>query len=168
MAAKLGTSAVSLKLGSQSVNAYLGGTLVTPPVGINLYYNAAVDNDWATLGNWWQDASHTVSAAALPTTADSVFIDGYVATNSGAAASVANLQSGADVGAIDISITVSGTATLGSPLNSTGTIVGSATFLDGTYNSGNVTGTATFNGSACNAGGTAGTFVPDPPPACPE
>jgi hypothetical protein len=39
---------------------------------MNLYYNAAVDNDWNTLGNWWQDDQFTVPADALPTSADDV------------------------------------------------------------------------------------------------
>jgi len=46
---------------------------------MNLFYNAAVDNDWNTLGNWWQDDQFTVPADSLPTSADDVqlFVSNY-------------------------------------------------------------------------------------------
>lgn len=37
-------------------------------IEMKLYYNGAVNSDWATLGNWWTDAACTVAASALPTT----------------------------------------------------------------------------------------------------
>lgn len=166
MAAKLGSTDVSFRLGATTpAKVYLGSeevwTAVTPRT---LYFVDADDNDWANLNNWFDDPAEGIFASSLPTAADSVVITGYVGTNSGDAASVANLESAADTGTIDISVTVSGLATLGSPLN--GTIIGSATFIGSAYLTGTVTGTATFTDSACNLGGTAGTFVPDPPPSC--
>ena len=39
-----------------------------------LYYNAAVDTDWNTLGNWWNDAVFADPALALPTAGDDLEI----------------------------------------------------------------------------------------------
>jgi hypothetical protein len=41
---------------------------------MTLYFNAAVDNDWGELGNWWQDQDCTIPASALPAPTDDVVI----------------------------------------------------------------------------------------------
>lgn len=56
----------------------------------NLYFNGAVDNNWATLGNWWLDAGGSVPAANLPTSVDDVQIvsGATVSSNSGSVPTV--------------------------------------------------------------------------------
>jgi hypothetical protein len=61
------------------------------------YFNAAVDNEWTELGNWWTDADCTVPATSLPTSADDVVVkpmlNGYgFHTNSGSAPTIASLS----------------------------------------------------------------------------
>jgi hypothetical protein len=182
MAIKLGNTAASLYLGSTPVAAYLGGTQVYSAAA-TLYFNAAVDNDWAEVGNWWLDDEHTQAAERLPAAADSAVVTSEVYSNSGdeAIVSFLTVNSGSD---FEVSVTVTGLATFLSSSGNKETITGNATFNDSSVNNGTVTGNATFNdssvnnaagtvsgtatftGSACNDGGTAGTFVPDPPPSC--
>ena len=166
MAAKLGANDAAFRLGNQAVSVYLGAVAVYAP-GITLYFDGAVDGDWAELGNWWLDDEHTVAATALPTAADSVVVasGAQVGSNSGSEPTVVNLT-GTDI-IVDIDTTITGTATFSGFSSMYGTLTGNATFNGGSALGGTVTGTATFNDSACNAGGTAGTFVPEPPPSCP-
>jgi len=129
-----------------------------------LHFNAAVDTDWQTLGNWWDDAAHTIPATSLPTSVDSVVATAGILSNSGSVPAVAgftitNLYMG-------IEITVIGNATFNGTAVNGGTVNGDATFNGSSANLNTVTGTATFNDNACNSAGTAGTFVPDPPPTC--
>lgn len=53
-----------------------------------LYYNAAIDNDWATLGNWWTDSGFTTQASSLPTSSDDVKIYSDVYSNAGSTPTV--------------------------------------------------------------------------------
>lgn len=188
----LGSTPVSLKLGAQDVAGYLGDTAVTV-VARTLYFTGAVDNDWAELGNWFDDAEGAFAASSLPTAVDSVVALEDVDENGGDEPTVANLTvDGKPYQEFSIDITVTGLATFGGDndgvgyapyvtltgnavFNSTvaasslyGTVIGNATFngVSRLLSSGNVTGTATFNEDACNSGGTAGTFAPNPPPAC--
>lgn len=39
-----------------------------------LYFNAAIDSEWNTLGNWWNDGAFTDPALALPTAGDDLEI----------------------------------------------------------------------------------------------
>jgi Bacterial Ig-like domain/The GLUG motif len=57
--------------------------LFSRPESVNFYYNAAVDNDWNTVGNWWSDENFTVPASSTPGAYDSVFIYGDVSNNTG-------------------------------------------------------------------------------------
>lgn len=154
--------------------------------GRTLYFNGAVDSDWATLGNWWTSGAFTTQASALPTSGDSVVLSATCGTNSGSAPTVVNFTlNDPDYYAfyLFVAITVTGNATFNDGSYNYGTVTGDATFNDSSYNSGTVSGNATFNdlsvnltgvvagdatftGSACNDGGTAGTFVPNPPPSC--
>jgi hypothetical protein len=98
-----------------------------------LYFNAAVDTDWATLGNWWTDDAFTTQATSLPTSADDVIASAIIAANSGSEPTVANF-------------TLNGFSHLGIAI----TVTGNATFNDSSVNRTTVTGNATFNGSSYN------------------
>lgn len=50
------------------------------------WFYGGVNTLWATLGNWWDDAAHTVPAAALPVANDSVYLLGGTAPTTGPAA----------------------------------------------------------------------------------
>jgi hypothetical protein len=170
MALKLGNTTASLYLGSTPVAAYLGSEQVYSAVqAATLYFNGAVDDDWAEVGNWWLDDEHTQAAGRLPTSADSVVATAVLIIASGQ--TVVNFTLNDPEGEVHElfgTLIVTGNATFnGASFFNGGTINGDATFNDNSRNNGTVTGTATFNDSACNGDdGTAGTFVPDPPPAC--
>jgi hypothetical protein len=176
MAIKLGNTDASLYLGSTPVAAYLGAVQVYS-ASAPLYFNAAVDGDWATVGNWWLDDEHTQAAGRLPAAADSVYGGVAVTTNSGSAPTVSNLTwysgdgensylgvnvtvSGIAVfssyGAL-ISATVTGNATFDDYAQNIGTVTGNATFNASSQNNGTVTGNATFSDGASNAGTVTGT-----------
>ena len=140
--------------------------------GRTLYFNAAVDSDWATLGNWWTSGAFTTQASALPSSGDSVVLSATCDTNSGSAPTVVNFTLDDpyyDGFYIEVAITVTGNATFNdyasnggtisgdatfndSAYNNGGTITGDATFNDESFNSSTVEGDATFNGSASNGG----------------
>jgi hypothetical protein len=142
-----------------------------------LYFNAAVDNDWNTLGNWWTSDAFTTQASALPTSSDSVVLSASVGSNSGSAPTVVNLTSN---GNISIPFTVTGTATFngGGPNSSDsgttmtgnfvfnndaghggGTIVGNVTFNDDSYTYSSITGNITLYDRALNGSTTTGNAV---------
>ena len=134
-----------------------------------LYYNAAVDSDWATLGNWWTDDAFTTQASSLPTSSDSVVLSGGCSSNSGSEPTVVNFTMN-DPGysyAFGISITVTGNATFNGTSAHLGTINGSATFSGAArmgYNSSNstrsvVNGDVTLNGNSQCAGDIYGNAV---------
>jgi hypothetical protein len=168
-------------LGDKPVSVYFNGTNASLPVqgvflgpvqvfpagaaAVTLYFNGAVDSDWAEVGNWWLDAEHTQAAGRLPTSDESVVVvgDGIFADEQ-----TINDLAMTGGGELNGTLTVTGTATFNDFSSLAGTVIGNAVFNDSSVNAGgSVTGTATFNDSACNFdGGTAGTFVPDPPPAC--
>lgn len=185
MAAKVGTAPVQFFQGANPVSAYLGAT----PIARTMYFDAAEDTDWATLGNWWMDSGHTVAATALPTAGDSVIASGNITDNTGDPATVVNLtMTGATV--LDWSVNVTGMATFNgssSIAGEAGSVSGNATFNDnsalygcvsgnatfndnsGHYSGCGVGGNATFTGSAClGAGGVVGGTVTGDPPTCPE
>ena len=126
-----------------------------------LYYNAAVDNDWNTLGNWWQDEGFTVPATALPTSSDDVVLsainDGDEVNNSGPDA-VANSVTGASSPFVRISMnltcSVFGLYAAVGPTGTVnivdGTLPAEYGFLPGpravfdTWNEGTINGNCTF------------------------
>jgi len=183
MAAKLGTTDVSFRLGAGEVAAVYLGTQEVWTAGATLYYLDANSEDWADIDNWFTDAGYEQPAGRLPSPQDSVVLGGVVLENTGPHPTVVDFET---IATINIDITVTGLAKFvnasayagtltGNALftetsfnDNDGTISGNATFIDTARNLGSVTGTATFNDSACNAGGTAGTFVPATPPSCPE
>lgn len=119
-----------------------------------LYYNAAVDTDWNTLGNWWLNSGHTTPATSLPTSSDSVVASASIGSNSGSEPTLVDVTLNGS-GSLDISITFTGSATFndsaGYDLAGVGaTLTGNATFNDSTVNNGIVNGNATFNDSSYN------------------
>ena len=128
-----------------------------------LYYNAAVDSDWNTLGNWWTSDAFTTQASALPTSSDSVVLSATCDVNSGSTPTVVNLTFIVNNAQFGIWITVTGNATfegyeclihgqisgdvlfLLEAANWNGTVNGNATFDDYSCNNNIVTGNATFN-----------------------
>ena len=161
MAAKLGANDAAFRLGNQAVSVYLGAVEVYSP-GVTLYFNGAVDGDWAELGNWWLDSGHTVAAPSLPAAGDSVIATATIDSNSGGAVTVVNFTlDDPDNAAIylDISITVTGNATFNGSSYNDGTVTGNATFNDDSANVGTVTGNATFNDDSANVGTVTGTIT---------
>jgi hypothetical protein len=70
-----------------------------------LYYNAAVDTDWSTLGNWWTDSSFSTPASYLPSSGDYVEMYGNCLSNSGNPAVVDSFYTDQ---ILDINITANG------------------------------------------------------------
>jgi hypothetical protein len=162
MAAKLGSTDVSFRLGAGEVAAvYLGSQEVWSAVqAVTLYFNGAEDGAWATVGNWWLDNEHTQAAGRLPAEIDSVVASVSI-TASGQ--TVVDFTLSGPAVAFSGTLTVTGMATFnGSSGNNGGTINGDATFNDSSGNLGTVTGTATFNDSACNSGTVTGSITGSP------
>ncbi len=59
---------------------YVGSISETLIIKGQVYYynNATSDANLLTLGNWWNNSSHTTAATSLPTAYDTVYIDGLV------------------------------------------------------------------------------------------
>lgn len=107
------------------------------------YFNAALDNDWNTLGNWWADAALTVPASGLPTTADDVVVAGVsVTTNTG--------ESQASVATLVVNDPALASPVFGIPI----TVSGGATFNGAAINDAQIYGLSTFNETAHNRFGT--------------
>jgi hypothetical protein len=110
-----------------------------------LYFNGAVDNNWATLGNWWTDATFTTPATSLPSSSDSVIASSNIASNSGSEPNIVNFTL---TGYISIEITVTGMATFNEDSRlEEGTITGDCTFNHTSRhdNIGNIIGNCIFN-----------------------
>lgn len=85
------------------------------------YFNADVDNDWNTLGNWWMDSGYNQAATELPGSGDHAiinancnFIDGFNGGNVTVGALTVNgpyVSFGSGFGSSVV--TVEGNATLG-------------------------------------------------------
>jgi hypothetical protein len=135
-----------------------------------LYYNAAVDTDWNTLGNWWSDSIYSVPATSLPSSADDVIMIADCLTNSGSGAIVNTLTF--DGGPFNGSVS-GGTATLGINITViqvseyytiamiidaflTGTLTASKVYLTGSYysgiNNGIINGSVLLNSLGYNNG----------------
>lgn len=115
-----------------------------------LYYNAAVNTNWSTLGNWWTNEACSAPASSLPSSVDSVIILSNIESNSGSNPTVYHMTVSADVSNITI-ISVMGCEFYGSAKN-TGTITGNCTFYDSSCNEypGTITGNVTFNNNSGN------------------
>jgi hypothetical protein len=177
MAAKLGSTDVSFRLGSGEVAAvYLGSQEVWSAVqAVTLYFDGAVDDAWTTVGNWWLDAEHTEPAGRLPAEIDSVVATTDVSiTASGQTVVDFTILRGTLGGTLTVTgyavfngdattnvATVNGNAVFnGESSNiSLGTVNGNATFNDFSGNSGTVNGNATFNDNSDNGGTVTGTIT---------
>jgi hypothetical protein len=141
---------------------YNSGSGLTYPFN-GLYYNAAVNTDWGTLGNWWNDPSFTLPASALPDNTNPVFIyadvlentagDGvcYCASAEFYSASFYSPLVLNSTGLVNFNGTggvFDGTATDGISFHDTcslgenGIVTGNATFRDSSYSFGHVGGNA--------------------------
>jgi hypothetical protein len=132
----------------------------------NLYYNAAVNTAWDTLGNWWENEGFNIPALAIPANGDTVYLSGSMTSGPSTSVTLANINVLIDAvnftGAIGNATfstdsfnegTVTGNATFnGTSQNSSGTITGDATFNNTSSNNSIVQGTATFNNSSVNNG----------------
>ncbi len=144
------------------------------PTTLHFYNDGVNDLHWATIGNWWKDASHTIPAGRAPIDGDTVRIEaGNTFDDQAPAQNLAGLfgdlpnawnmetanlvisaggsltiTSGVWFGSTDATATVafSGTGSNG------GTIGGDATFNDSSKNSSAVMGDAVFNGSSSSEG----------------
>jgi hypothetical protein len=135
---------------SVSVEVYLVGVKRR-----TLYFNGAVSGNWATAGNWWLDAAHTVPAAGLPQSVDSVVIADDVTDNTGGAIQVRDLT--VESASFEVNATATGIATFNAAILSSGfTLTGNAVFTGNGVNQGTVSGNATFNDSSANLGSVGG------------
>jgi hypothetical protein len=126
---------------------YNSGNGLSYPFGEEIFYfNAAVNGNLATLGNWWLDSEFTIPADALPDNSNEVFITAP-ATSGTATYSSALIT--ANIGSA-VSITANA-ITLNSGINS-GTLIGPVVLNNSSSNAGTITGNATLNGSSSNAG----------------
>lgn len=128
------------------------------------YFNAAVDADWQTLGNWWMSYNagtdtHSVPATGLPTSTDSIEVRGNITTNSGSEPTVVN-ASFFGVAYNEIGITVTGNCTFNGDSYNQGTITGNCTFNDSSRNVGTINGNCTFYDDSYHDGGGAGALAP--------
>jgi hypothetical protein len=113
---------------------------------MTLYFNAAVDNDWGELGNWWQDEDCTIPATALPAPADDVVILETV-ESLGADRTVSTAVVENSLSFDDYELTVTNGATFfGAGYINTGCIVNAnCIFNDSSGNGGTINGNAVFN-----------------------
>jgi len=121
-----------------------------------LYFNSAVDGDWNTLGNWWDDSGFTTPASALPTSSDSVIASATISSNSGSAPTVIDFTIGGGSYTIQLSstiLTVTGTATFNDSTSLLAQINGSVVFNDTSFNdNGVIVGNVVFNDSSYHDG----------------
>lgn len=159
MAAKLGATDVSFRLGSATPAKVALGSVEIWAASRTLYWGGG-SNDWSALSNWWNDAGLTSQATALPEPGDSVYAqnaEGFaLSANSGDAPTVANLTSSRD---LSISITVTGEAVFSGGSVMAGTITGNVVFNGSATHIGTINGNATFNDSASNYGTVTGTVT---------
>jgi|GEM_PF-4501520 len=119
------------------------------------FYNAAANQPWSTLGNWWTNAIHTIAAGALPVATDDVVIDSSVSQVGYPATVVNATNAGYD---FTLQLTVTGVATFNSTAKNKGVINGTCIFNATSENFAGavVVGACTFNTSALNDGTVTG------------
>jgi cytoskeletal protein CcmA (bactofilin family) len=158
MSVKLGNTEASLYLGSTPVGAYLGAVQVYSAAA-TLYFNGAVDGDWAEIGNWWLDDEHTQAAGRLPTSADSVVATASITASGQTVVDFTLNDPDNDALTLSGTLTVTGNATFNNTARiDGGTVTGNATFNGSTsiVNGGTVTGNATFTDGGAYNDGTVG------------
>ena len=117
------------------------------------YFNAAVDNNWNTLGNWWNDPGCTSQAASIPGVSNTAYIKANVNSNTGPVAQVGLLVLSG--GNISSGVSITGPAELyGNSVNS-GTITGNVKLFGYSSNTGTISGNAdVYTLSQSTPGGT--------------
>jgi hypothetical protein len=152
MAAKLGSTDVSFRLGAGEVAAvYLGSQEVWSAVqAVTLYFNGAVDDAWTTVGNWWLDAGHTEPAGRLPNSVDSVVATAAVTASGQTVANFTLNDPNGNFFGLSGTLTVTGDATFNDSSGNDATVTGNATFSNNSFNFGTVIGNATFNNDSFN------------------
>ena len=148
---------------AEVTSLYNGGAGNSYPFPTALYFNAAVDGNLATLGNWWQDSGFTTPADALPDNLYSVFITAPVTSGTAtylSATITANIGSAVSITANTITLnsginsgTLVGSVVLNNSASNIGTITGAVTLNGSSFNNGTITGNATFRNSSSNSGG---------------
>ena len=122
-----------------------------------LYFNGAVNNNWSTLGNWWQDSNFTVPATSLPTSLDDVVSSAVISSKSGGQPTVRNFTTNS---ILRIDITVSGDAIFNeNSYNDVTTVTGNVTYNNTASNGGSVIGNVIFNNSSFTYGTITGNVV---------
>ncbi|MDD5165324.1 MAG: hypothetical protein PHG25_02185 [Candidatus Pacebacteria bacterium] len=149
------------------IRAFYNGTATTSIRTINYtpsrqlyFYNPGPDANWSTVGNWYTDVSHTVSAGSLPTQVDKVNVLFYSIPptvnidtwtqpnliNSGNTGIVFNSSTNAST-----TVTINGKAQYTGSAKNKGIVNGVATFNDASANIGTVKSFAIFNASSTNS-----------------
>jgi hypothetical protein len=125
------------------------------------FYNTGSNSNWSTVGNWYTDASHTISAGSLPTSVDKITVIGSTTPtvdldswtqpaliNSGQTGIVFTGASNAST-----TVTINGKASFNNHAKNKGRINGNVVFNDSSSNlSAGQVGNATLNASATNVG----------------
>lgn len=130
-----------------------------------LYFNAAVDNDWNTLGNWWTNSGHTTAAGSLPGSGDDVVLSASVLTNAGSSPTIVNLTFvGTGTESIEINFTATGNVTLtdvilGAYPTGAKVVIANVEMLGAYTNWSEIVGNATFRGTGVNRGLVTGNAV---------
>lgn len=117
----------------------------------NLYFNAAIDYDWNTLGNWWEDDGYTIQATSLPSSGDTVYINNELNINTGSTEPlISDLYVDTLGGYLWCDITVTNTAIIYSGTIYRGTLTANPTFYG--ENQGTINGSAVFDNYGINSG----------------
>jgi hypothetical protein len=121
-----------------------------------LYYNAAIDNDWGNLGNWWLNETHTQPASRLPRSIDSVVLTKpcYANSTSSIATVISLTMNDPGTGPfppeLGINIIVKN-AIFNDSCGNVDTIIGNVIFNDSSVNNyGTVIGNVVFNNDSIN------------------
>ncbi len=111
-----------------------------------LYFNAAADNTWDNVSNWWQDNAFTIPAIAIPAIGDTVYLEASILTGPAVAVTLAALY----LAQINTGVRLSNA---GAGISTTGDLtVGKSTYLYGQVYNAHLTigGTAYFYGGSIN------------------
>jgi len=138
-------------------------TYIDFPTVYGVYFNAAVDTAWDTLGNWWNDVAFTIPATYLPPDGGTVYLAAQMTSGPSTSVTlnhiyVADASTGGG-GFYVIFTGADGNATFNDNSGNSGTVAGDATFNDNSLNcfgGSTVAGDATFRNTSCNAGTIAG------------
>lgn len=127
-----------------------------------VYFNASIDGNLLTIGNWWREPSFTTPVEYLPSSLDNVLIVANATSGTATylSAGINSASIGSSVSITASSITLNGTSSnagtlvgataLNNTAFNTGTITGETTLNTDSYNNGTITGNATFNANTYN------------------